>query len=786
MARPFKIFLVIIGALIALLAIVVVAVSLLVDPNDYRDQISLRAEQETGRRLTFGHISMGVFPWLHVKIEDLSMANAKGFGDEPFAQAHEASIRVKLVPLLTGRQLQLDTMSLDGLRLNLAVDKQGRSNWADLVEAIGKDQPVDKPDAEPESRGEARLDKFTIEGIEISDSSVTYDDRQAGERYRLDGFQLRTSEIRNDEPFDVHAKGQLHAEKQQLESRVQLSTRVIPGENADHIDLRPFKLDIDARQPDLTLTANSTMDLAVELEQRQYSARGIAMQAKASGSAVPGGTQTAQLAGEATYEAASGRLNVSDLALEIAGLRLTGTISGSGLNGDKPRLSGPVMVAPFNPRELLGRLGMPPKAPTDDKALTRASFAADYSGSFNSVSLDAITLKLDDTTASGRIAIADFAAPRIEFGLDVDRLDLDRYLPRDAQPKPAAAQPRDPSDEQRRAAREALDATVLPYASLDGLAADGKLAITQFKAYGMRFSNTALTVAAPRGAAKTVTLVGESYQGSIDASLRMKPGATPATALKSNFTNIAIGALLNDAIGEDKLRGTGKLSLDLAGQGATVGALRRSMDGQIAIELQNGAIKGFNLAEIIRRGEAALHHKPYKPSNEPRETDFSALAVSGRVHDGLLRSDDLDMRSPLFRVSGAGTLNLVDETLDYIARPTVVGSLKGQGGETLQDLQGLTLPVELSGSLHHPTYKLRIDDAVRHKAEEKLRKEVGKRLGIENDDELQDKLNDKLGNDLGGALGNLLSGKKKDKQKNDDSNGTKPAEPAPSAPPGTR
>src|SRR3546814_2621968 len=97
-----------------------------------------------------------------------------------------------------------------------------------------------------------------------------------------------------------------------------------------------------------------------------------------------------------------------------------------------------------------------------------------------------------------------------------------------------------------------------------------------------------------------------------------------------------------------------------------------------------------------------------------------------------------------------GDINLVDETIKYTAKPSIVESSKGQGGKDLSSRDGVTIPIRLSGSLWKPKYKIDRAAAVREQAKEQVKQQLD-----EHKDEIKQKLNDKLGD--------LLFGKKKHK-----------------------
>ena len=126
-----------VGILLAVLVILIAAATLilprLIDPGMVRDRIGALVKDKTGRELVIaGDIGWSVFPWLGVEIADVRLANAAGFGAQPFAEIAAVQARVKLLPLLR-KEVEMSTVVLDGLAIHLVRAKDGRSNWDDLI-----------------------------------------------------------------------------------------------------------------------------------------------------------------------------------------------------------------------------------------------------------------------------------------------------------------------------------------------------------------------------------------------------------------------------------------------------------------------------------------------------------------------------------------------------------------------------------------------------------------------------------------------------------------------------
>ncbi len=135
--RPLRIVAYVAAGLIGLIVIGLVLVVVFVDPNDYRDDIEKLVEEKTGRELTLsGDLKLSVFPWIALESGPASLGDAPGFGPEPFVSIRDARVGVRLLPLLSGK-VEVGNVRLDGARIRLITDENGRNNWADLGEERG-------------------------------------------------------------------------------------------------------------------------------------------------------------------------------------------------------------------------------------------------------------------------------------------------------------------------------------------------------------------------------------------------------------------------------------------------------------------------------------------------------------------------------------------------------------------------------------------------------------------------------------------------------------------------
>lgn len=329
-----------------------------------------------------------------------------------------------------------------------------------------------------------------------------------------------------------------------------------------------------------------------------------------------------------------------------------------------------------------------------------------------------LTAKFDETTIKGKAAMAKFDAPHYSFDIDVDRLNLDRYLAASPKGKPAPG------------ANAKVDIDVpVDLGGLKGLRADGKLAVGALQLQGLKLAELKAQLRAANGRADVEPHSAKLYEGTLQGALSLNAGGN-RVALKETLANVAIGPLVKDLMGRDALEGRGNVTLEVTAAGASVNAMKKSLGGTARVALRNGAVKGFNLTEALRKTKAAFGSKSaqQQASDPSQRTDFSEMTASFVIKNGVAHNDDLEVKAPLVRLGGAGDIDIGNSQLNYVARATVVATAKGQGGADLDHLAGLTVPVKLTGPFDAPKYEIDYrslaSDAVKAKAKQKVQEKL--------------------------------------------------------------
>ncbi|MCG5534897.1 AsmA family protein [Ectothiorhodospira mobilis] len=696
-------------SLVAVMVLLVVLVALAgvvlitVDPNDYKEEISAAVEQRTGRNLEIrGDIGLSLFPRLGLELGETTLANAEGFAGDHFARVRQVDVSVALLPLLR-RELEVQQVRLEGLDLNLARDAEGRGNWEGLTAAPAAEE-APTPEAEAGEPVPPALRGLDIAGVRVRDARVSWRDDQAGTEMTIDPFDLTLGHLRM-------------------------------GEEA------PLEISLRLRMPDPGLDARLETQglLMLDPAGQRYGLRQMVTRMDARGEALPAPVE-ARLEADLVADLASGLAKVERLTLDALETRWTGLVEVTGLNGT-PRVHGELRSNRFNPRKVLKALEMPPPETTDPEVLTQAALDLAFDMQGERLEVDQLLMTLDESTLSGGAGLQGFAQPAVTFDIDLDRIDLDRYLPPAPEGESGDHGGSGAGDGKTGSGAWPDTPIALPMDILRGLDLDGTFQVDDFRVSGLQMQGVSLKVKARDGRLDVESIRGNLYDGSLEGRLGLDVRQdTPAYSAGAALSSVRIGPLLDDLTGDGKLTGTGDVNLSLSSRGDSVRALVSALDGNGDLRFRDGAVQGINIAQVIRRAEARLRGRDLE-EDAPRQTDFTELTASFSIDDGLVRNDDLQAASPLLRVRGQGEVDLPPRRLDYRVDTSLVATLEGQGGRPLDNLRNLNLPITVQGTFDDPRIGLDLESVLKARVEqeaEQAREEVEQRAREEADAALQE------------------------------------------------
>jgi AsmA protein len=729
--------LVILGLLLILVA-AGFALTHLFDPNDYKDEIRDLARNKAGLELDIkGDIGWSLFPWLGLELHDTTLASAQTPG-QPFADLRMLGLSVRVMPLLS-REVQMSDITVNGLNLTLSRDEQGRGNWEGVGQPAGRSEQAGEPPkaAEPqtEQREEASSARkpltLDIDSLTVSDARVTYSDAKTGQQYSAESIELTTGAIREGSSIPVKLNAFFGSNQPVMRARTELQGA-----------------------------------LRFDNQLKRYQFEDMRLSGEASGEPLQGQTLTFSAQGQLLVDLAAQIAEWNSLKFTANQLRGLGELKARDLDKE-PKISGAMTVAQFNLREFLQGTGQQLPAMADGNALSRAELVSRLSGTANSLALEELTLKLDDSTFTGRIAISDFARQALRVDLKGDRLNLDRYLPPPSKDEPAGAARKSEVKNTQAAAvgsgstplpnaptqQAWSEASVLPLDQLRKLDSEVSLAIGSLTAMQLPLEGFNLKARARNGQLNLQELRGGLYGGRLDSSASLDVRqAQPLLTLQNRFNGVPIERLL-ESQGEDVVvKGLLNLDADLRTQGNSQKAWIDNLNGKVGFIIDNGVLVDANLEQQLCRAIATLNRKPLASDPRSKDTPFRELKGNLTLRNGVASNPDLKASIPGLTVNGNGDVDLRVLGMDYRVGIVIEGdkgAMPDPACQVNERYVGIEWPLRCRGPLELGAKACRFDNDALGKVAARL---AGEKLN----EKIEEKLGDKVSPELKDALKGLF------------------------------
>ena len=305
------------------------------------------------------------------------------------------------------------------------------------------------------------------------------------------------------------------------------------------------------------------------------------------------------------------------------------------------------------------RVGEEPPETANPDALTRVSFSANAAVGKNAIALSDMQMVLDNTKMNGTLSLPKGDGGELLFELAVDGIVLDDYMA--------------PADAASEGTVDETGGNVeIPVDLIRALQATGKFTMQQATLSGLLFENMELGLNSRNGKLRLFPISADMFEGGYRGDVRIDAsGNTPSISVNENIVGVQLSSLAKSVFDADNITGLIEGSFVLSGSGSDLDAIRKDLDGNVNFKLSDGEWQGVDIWHQIRKARALFRQEPAPEPRTPARTEFSEVSVSGAVTNGVLRSNDLLAELPFMRVTGGGTVNFVDATVDSIIRAVV-------------------------------------------------------------------------------------------------------------------
>lgn len=734
-----------------------------IDQQALLNKASAVVKEKQQRDLAFtGPVQLKWFPSIGADLNGVTLSEFQS--TDQFLKADKVSISLALLPLLSS-EVVVDAVQASGVTVNVVKNAEGKFNFDDLSNPEKKDEPQAEP--EPTQQAGEQALNFSVDSIALEKVNVTYTDNQTGLQASLNDFSMQSGRIEPGVPTDIALKGNVKANKPQADLNIDLNTRLEfgLGENlyANFENLKFAVLgQLDQQQADVNVQAST-----LNVNPKTLEVKAQSLDAKAKGQLPNVGAFDVSLNSpslELSETVARGEAFNFKADLKQPTRSIKATIDLTGLQGNlKQAVSAALnttvnlvegertvnlkLASPMSlnmKSQLIELAALTGQLDVKDPALPKKEASMPLAGRLvvnnteKTAELD-LNSKFEATRFDLKAAVKNFTKPAITAVLNADKLDIDALLP----PKKAADSIN--SGKPAETAKDTpVDLSPLRNLNLDITANIGELKVSNLQAQQVK------TKAVARGGKLTISPLDAKLYGGSTKGVITADANTQTVTVNQNMTGVQVQPVIKALLDKDMVEGKGNVGINIRTTGNTVNQMKAALDGKVSVSLQDGAIKGINLAERFRNAKSLLSSgsNATQKTDSTQKTDFSSLAVSFDIANGVATSNDLSVMAPLFRIGGAGQVNLVKNSLDYLAKASVVATSTGQDGKTLDSgLNGVTVPVRLYGPFTGVQWELQFKELAKEAAKAKLQPKID-----EKKEELKGKAEEKLKDAFKGFL----------------------------------
>jgi len=474
--------------------------------------------------------------------------------------------------------------------------------------------------------------------------------------------------------------------------------------------------------------ANSNIagDLQLDLANSQIRSPSISVNSNVEGGLIPGGKleQTAKGNIDLNWANKNGAVNLADLLVKLAGMEIKGSQVQIDPLAVKPSISGQFQTNTFNLKQVMKTLGITPPVTNNPNALSQLQASFALKADTDKADLQGLNVKLDKSTLSGSLGIANFAGPSAIPGirpqLTIDSINLDDYLA-PASKTVAAGQ-----------AQTAAQKELLPIDTLRKLDIDGSFKIGKMEINRVKMANVSAKISAKQGLIvidpANASLYSGTYKGRISIDAK---AATPTMNMRHEVTGLRSEGLLFDLFQDKYISGGTKLITELSSRGNSIDALLKNLNGNTSIAFNDGTIRDSNFAEKVSLAVKVFEKKETQDGKSV--VKFTGLSGDWTTTNGVFKTDNLQMLAPLFNISGSGTADVANQTLNMKLRI---------GPNTKEGENPLFAPLTITGTFSNPKFGLDLQDLIKSLAAQDIEKvkQQAKQQLEEKKQELQQKI----------------------------------------------
>jgi AsmA protein len=648
-------FIILCGAIYVL----ILALPVFLNPNDYKDQLIELVKAKTGRQLEIaGDIQIQTSPWLHATctLNKVRLAGNALFTNSTCIASEQSKIELSILPLLLQNRLHMASVILDGVTLNLLQNKEGQNNWQRISKVSGEtgastDQGGDSSAAAAQiPQGTPPLTRFLlgVNGLDfgqlhLTHVNVRYDNRQTDTIIFLKDIQIKTGRLRENVPFPIEADLNLTLDNHGRKAAL-------------------------PRSADISMQGNATLFW----QERRLLLEDLRMDAALKGKSLPKRGLKIALTTNSDIHLRDQKITIKDFSLSQDNATLLG--SGTVENFSNPQLAMALKIPECSPQSTLKQIKDTLPLVRNKDAFTLLSGNMLVKGNRDLLEISDLTMMVDATTMTGAVTIKDVCNPAYEATIHLNQLDLDSY-----------------------GGKSATNPPLIPVPLLQDLLLQLDLQLDSLKVGGALLSPVQIKLTSKDGVTQLAPLTAGLYGGTAKLEARLDvTGDVPQIQLKPRISKVKLKPLFQDMTGQEDVTGKANLNADLSTSGLGWDDFFQHMNGTLRLEILNGNLPAFPVRQEIVTALALSAQPSVEPpaqssveppaqspvetpaqppvvppvmsAPEERGTGFTQLNGTALIQDGRLVNEDLTVISETMQIHGGGTIDLGGGQVDFMLK----------------------------------------------------------------------------------------------------------------------
>ncbi len=602
---------------------VMLAGPLLLDQERYRGILISRASQLLNRTVTVSSLRVHLLPSPGVTIRDVSIADRAPWS-EPFLDAEQLNIALKLLPLLKG-VIQVSDIRIDRPRIRLTKGSDGW-NFDDFIRptARGTDGEPRRTEGARAVAGQSALPVMAAGGLTIRHGILILDNPlhpSGPATVELKDVNLDIPAPRPPHPLPIHISG------------------LLPDKISGSFDLTGS----------LPLRAGDHSPIEVELHMRDL--------------------DVAQLAST---------LGIPHTSSSMAALSGTIDLDGKAV-GEWPVLD---LQADVDLQRVGVTVGQETGRRSKDKAWLRTK--GRWEG--DRLDLSEMNLLWNGHTTTGRLQLTTQKSPRIQFWLDTPDLSIEPFVALATTTDTKSAPSPTPPVSRLPSPLSAPSPTPSPAKPNDGLQIEGHVRAGTLHWGRLTLTTAESDLHYCCGLLSIRRLQGGFYSGNLSGNAALSFSERgPRMQVTTHLEGIQIEPLLQ-AFQAPRWNMRGMMTLDsnMEFSGHLGSETLTRISGQADLAVTNGRVTGYTpLERLSKTIDPILKGVGI---SVPALNEFDRLSAHWTLDDGILRTKDLMLLRDGAKFYAAGSINLLNQALDIdvtarLAKITIEARVQGTSSD---------------------------------------------------------------------------------------------------------